>query len=61
MTTNGNQMKSGRRSRTLLAWATAPTLAAAFMVVGPTGISSSPSTTATAPLVAPPPPRPAAT
>ncbi len=56
MTTNENQMKSGRRSRTLLAWATAPALAAAFMVVGPTGVAgASPSTTATAPLVAPPP------
>jgi hypothetical protein len=59
MTTNEYTKPSGRRSRTFLALAVAPALAAAVMVLGPTGgAGASTSTTATdttAALVAPPP------
>ncbi len=56
MTTKENRKQSGRRSRALLAWATAPAVAASFMVMGATGVAgASTATTATAPLVAPPP------
>jgi hypothetical protein len=58
MTTNENHKQPGRGSRTLLAWA-APALAAALLVISPTGVAgASPSAPAAAPRVAPPPDAP---
>jgi hypothetical protein len=55
MTNNQNQKKSRRSSRTLLAWATAPALAAALMTTATTGVAHASTTGSTAGKIPPPP------